>query len=233
MMFIHSLCKAIQNVGYNHGPTCMTFRHYANASWRRDLAEAMFCVIGKGIPETDPDVVLIKSAIRQIHQSGEIHWDVPTTPEEIAEAAPFVKEIKHYADKMDRKAARRFATIAKRTLYLLTNEQKKVLREPLSPKRVKREIQSAMRRLPLENVFRFDELGIGYHHVDSNELVNRMIELGIVDLVSPGKAPTSSLIRLGPRFVPYMEKYDIMSRDRVMTEETWVETKERLKEQWK
>ncbi len=234
MMFIHTLCKAIENVGWNHGPTCMTFRHYGNASWKRDLAEAMFCVIGKGLSETDPDVVLIKSAIRQMHQSGEIHWDVPSTPEEIAGAAPFVREIKHYSDKWDRKRSRMAVRDAKRTLYLLTDEQKLSLRTPLAPKNLSRSSKSAMKHFThTEDGFRFEDLGIGYANENSNEIVNRLIQLGILDLIKPGvihpEWPTAALVQLGPRYVAYMEKFNLFPRHG----EHWERWKTELEEKWK
>jgi hypothetical protein len=202
-----TLITALQQVGVADDPEFW--------GWKRIIKQACFEIIGNQLPDSDPNVDLIRRVARQLKQAGEILWEQPETPEQAEAEHPYVDRIAQKEARLEARAVRTRKITEARTTPILTEDEKAFLRDPNTLLALNGRVGAWARRFsvhlpPKLTSFRWNDIGRGWSRVDSSAVVARMIRHGILDLIErhPYHAyACMASVQLGPKYLAYMLRW--------------------------
>lgn len=171
-----------------------------NPGYDRLLEKLAFKVVLRGL--TGEDAEFIQRLCRILDQQGRIEWDTPETPEQEQAERPFldVLEQKRIVQAEKREKARKYQE-SKKTV-VLTGEQLGKLRSPdyRPVKRISFGVELMYSRIPDQE---FTWFQVDSTCMDIGSISNRMIKLGILELVEYHVWPTYAKLKRGPTYQLY------------------------------
>lgn len=203
----HTLAQAIARINpaqtHNVEPHAISgWAWNTVGNWKAEVKEAASVAFTREL--TDSDVDLLRRAMKQIVQSGDIQWDDPDDDAQKAAEQPYVGREQSKQAEVERRAmVYRKGIEAKRPHVLTEKEKLAIARADYSFPRIKKGLGVAdwIRFVPPEIAHRPSEWGVEMYSAP----VNTMIKHGILTIVTAHPTHVNaSTVRTGPQYERFL-----------------------------